>query len=127
MRIDLYHVFKQVKENDKIADPESARYLDKLIEELELNGMKFDDARRQKITALKKEIEVLSDRAHSNISEDKSKVKVTLEELKGMPADILKKLKPVPGQPNMRFVSMSKTEVIPALKNVEDEKVRKML
>jgi len=35
MRIDLYKVFNDVKQNGKIDDKESARYLDKLIEELD--------------------------------------------------------------------------------------------
>ena len=109
MRIDLYKIFKEVKNNDKIADPESARYLDKLIEELELNGMRFDQQKRDKVSVLKKEIANLSDKAHSNINTDKTKVKVLLSELDGLPKDILKQLEKVPGEPQSRIVSLSKT------------------
>jgi len=44
-----------------------------------------------------------------NIAEDKTRVQVQLDELKGMPKDILKKLAKVPGKPNLRLVSLSKT------------------
>lgn len=89
--------------------------------------MKFDKEKRDKINKLKKEIANLSDEAHMNINEDKTKVQVRLDELKGMPQDILKKLAKVSGKPNLRWVTLSKTQVIPALKFIEDEKVRKKL
>ena len=58
---------------------------------------------------LKKEIANLSDKAHSNINTDKTKVKVLLSELDGLPKDILKQLEKVPGEPQSRIVSLSKT------------------
>ena len=44
-----------------------------------------------------------------------------------MPQDILKKFGNVPGKPTLRLVSLSKTQIVPALKFVEDEQVRKKL
>jgi len=52
---------------------------------------------------------------------------MSLVELKGLPNDILKKLEQVPDEPLFRMLSLSKTQIIPALKNIEDEKVREKL
>ena len=61
--------------------------------------MKYDEARRDQIKEIKLKIIELSKEAHNNIKEDKTKVKVTLDEIKGLPKDIMKKLDKVPNEP----------------------------
>ena len=63
MREDLYQAFLAVKVNDPSSnqDPETIRYLHKVIEDFEGHGMKFDKGKRDKINKLKKEIAALSD------------------------------------------------------------------
>jgi len=53
---------------------------------------------------LQKEIGDLEQKGEANINEDKSKIELSVAELKGVPEDSINKFAKVEGKPDMRIV-----------------------
>lgn len=87
--------------------------------------MNLPKDQRDKLEDMENELSKMEDQAKQNLNEDSTKVELSLEELEGLPADVLSGLEKVPGkEATHRFVSMKKNEIEPAMRLIKDTEVR---
>jgi len=70
--------------------------------------MQLPKEERAKLIKIQKEISDLESKGEANINEDKTKIEMTLAELKGLPKEALAKLDKVEGKPESRILKVSK-------------------
>lgn len=87
-RRDLYEAFVQYrdgnKEEIKKMGKEDQRYLAKIIQDFELEGLNLPEDKKKRLTQIKSEIHELERQAEENIGEDKTKVEVDEKNLDGL-------------------------------------------
>jgi Zn-dependent oligopeptidase len=132
-RVDFYHAFKDYKESsiqsgewDKLA-AEDQRYVTRVMQEYELNGLDLPKEQKEKLTVIKAEINELERMAEENIGEDKTKVEVLESKLLGLDSSFISKLEKVEGKEGYRYVTLKMPDISPSLKLVQDEDTRKKL
>eukprot|EP01119_Soliformovum_irregulare_P009694 TRINITY_DN232_c0_g2_i1.p1 TRINITY_DN232_c0_g2~~TRINITY_DN232_c0_g2_i1.p1 ORF type:complete len:572 (+),score=214.58 TRINITY_DN232_c0_g2_i1:230-1945(+) len=90
-REDLYRVFVEFSKTDagKSLQGEDKRYLEKVINGFERNGLGLEPAARKRISEIKQKLSELSIRFSQNLNEDKTELEFTKEELDGVSSDYL--------------------------------------
>ncbi|KAI3406409.2 PRD1 [Candida oxycetoniae] len=92
-REDVYKTFKQLSENlaEKRADSdaEDKRYVDKIITAFKRNGLALPNDQREKVKQLQVELSNLKVQFSKNLNEDNGCIYFTLEELDGVPQDVI--------------------------------------
>eukprot|EP01132_Coremiostelium_polycephalum_P006611 gene6611-8181_t len=128
MREDLYKAFTDYnQETDPNLDAEQKRLIRKTLEDFEKNGLQLEKEKRDKIKQLKTEVSDLCIQFEKNINEDKTRLSLSKEELKGVPDDILEQFDKDPDTPGNFFVSTKYPEIIPSLKFCQVPSTRKRL
>jgi thimet oligopeptidase len=90
MNKGLFDALEAAKKNlDGKLDPESDRYLNKLILERKLDGLHLDEATRKKVTEIKEKISDLEVKFNKNCTEEIIKYNFKPEELVGVNKDVL--------------------------------------
>jgi Zn-dependent oligopeptidase len=82
---------------------------------------------RKKLVLLQKEIGDLEQKGEANINEDKSKIELSVAELKGVPKEAIANFPKVAGKADYRIVELNKKQAGPAMKYLELDETRKKL
>jgi Zn-dependent oligopeptidase len=93
MRTDVYAAIQdaaeEVKQSGEKLNPEDQRLVDKMVLEGKRNGLALPEAEREKLKSLKQELNKLQIEFSKNFNEEDGHVTFTLEELDGLPADVV--------------------------------------
>lgn len=95
MRDDIYQAFVNYKKNAekdgsfKKLDAETQRYVDQTLSDFKRNGLLLNKVDRDKLKKLTTEIGDLETLTSTNIAEDKEFVEFNINEMEGVPEDLL--------------------------------------
>ncbi len=91
MKKDIFDNVVAFKENVGLEglSPEQKRFVEKAIIAGRRNGLHLGEAERDKVKAVKKKISEIGTQFHSNLNEDTTFVAFTVEELAGVPKDLI--------------------------------------
>lgn len=65
------------------------RYVSKVVQDFERNGLKLDDSTQQQVQAWKQKLSKLSLQYQMNLTEETTELSFSSEELKGLSADFV--------------------------------------
>uniref|UniRef100_A0A8C5CGA1 Thimet oligopeptidase 1 n=1 Tax=Gadus morhua TaxID=8049 RepID=A0A8C5CGA1_GADMO len=122
MREDVY--LRIVKLEAEALDPESRRFLERLIKLGQRNGLHLPKETQEEIKSIKKELSNLSIDFSKNLNEDTTRLGFTREQLGGLPEDFLGSLE-VEGA--MLQVSLKYPHYFPTMKKCWNPETRKAL
>ncbi|EFC43983.1 predicted protein [Naegleria gruberi] len=131
MREDVYRAVKYV--SDKMQselekyDEEDKRLVKRILRDYERNGLGLPEDKRAVVKDLKNQLSKLCIQFTKNVSEDKTVLHFTKEELDGVPEDVINDFKVSEEDPNKRVVSMKYPEVMPVMKYCKVEETRRRL
>lgn len=129
-REDLYNAtveFNQVFPDLQVARPdlsaEDLKFGADNARDYKRSGMTLPKDQRNKVEELNKKLDELSANFSKNISEDKTTVALTQEELEGVPADAIEQFKKKDG----KFIVAARlpTQAVPVLENGKNEEARR--
>jgi thimet oligopeptidase len=92
MREDVYHVVLAYKNKGETLDPDRQRFLDKLLESYQRNGLFLPPDKQKRLKEIKTRISELCIQFQQNLNEDTTTLKFTQSELEGMTEDFLSSL-----------------------------------
>eukprot|EP01088_Endostelium_zonatum_P011381 TRINITY_DN25510_c0_g1_i1.p1 TRINITY_DN25510_c0_g1~~TRINITY_DN25510_c0_g1_i1.p1 ORF type:complete len:691 (-),score=194.17 TRINITY_DN25510_c0_g1_i1:13-2085(-) len=129
MREDVYQSLLAYKKKGEKLGPEETRLLSKLLEGFERNGLGLDKAsgKREQLLEKKKRVSELCINFQNNLTEDKTSLKFTREQLKGMPEDWLSNLDKDKDDPNLYIVTLKYPDRFPVFENCQVEATRKAM
>ncbi|EGC36834.1 hypothetical protein DICPUDRAFT_54379 [Dictyostelium purpureum] len=130
MREDLYQAYVQCcQQNNDFKDSslteEQKRYVKKTLEGFEKNGLQLPKEKRDELKAIKTEISDLCIQFSKNLSEDKTKLSFSPDQLKGVPKDIVESLEKDESKEGNYFVSLKYPEIQPVIKYCSVPETRK--
>ncbi|KAJ3555465.1 hypothetical protein NM688_g2565 [Phlebia brevispora] len=131
MRLDIFRAkqaaLKNITESGKKLTPEEQRLMDKMILDGTRAGLALPEERRVKLAAAKKELSNLCVEYSKNINEEKvGTVSFTLEELKGVPKDVISGYtKRTEADKELYDVTFRTPDIIPIFKYAENPETRK--
>lgn len=91
-RRDLYAAVKAFATRAEELDPLQQRYLDHVLRDYRRVGMDLPEDKRQRYKQIQQELTKLSLEFDRNINEDGTRVRLTAEELAGVPENVLRRL-----------------------------------
>lgn len=123
LRVDVYNVFKTLSEtvDYKSLDTETARFLEKLMLDFKRNGLSLGDDERQKFKELKLELTELSTQFSKNLNEQDEFILFTLEELDGVPQDIVDQFEK---KDDLYKMTYKYPDLFPVLRYAHNQKTR---
>jgi len=95
--VDLYNAVKAYADTKPELKGEQARMLAHIMRDYRRSGMSLTPENRAKLTEIQKEIGKLSIEFEANIRNDETVIPVTLDELDGVPEDVINRLENVGG------------------------------
>ncbi|KAH9922802.1 metallopeptidase MepB [Epithele typhae] len=130
MRLDVFRskqaAEENVKKSGKSLSPEEQRLVDKMILEGKRAGLTLPDADRETLTALKKELSQTCLEFSKNFNEEKGVVSFTLEELQGVPEDVISGFtKRTEGDKEVYDVTFKTPDIFPLFKFAENPETRR--
>lgn len=120
-REDLYKAIKEFADTKPNLTGEEARYLEFTMRDYRRAGMELPKDKRDRLQAIEVEINKLGIEFQTNIYEDETVVPLTKDELKGVPEDVVKRLKQAGG---LYFITMDGPTYSAVLDYAEDEVAR---
>lgn len=130
-RGDVFKVLKKlhnkVKDADEsVIDKESKRFLDKVVTSLVRSGLDLPDEKRDEVKKLKVELSNLSVKFSKNLNEENGFVLFTLEELDGVPQDVIDGFeKTKDGEVEKLKMTFKYPDLFPVLKYAKNQETRK--
>ncbi|KAK7678639.1 hypothetical protein QCA50_018365 [Cerrena zonata] len=130
-RVDVFRVLKKlhnkVKDADEsVIDKESKRLLDKVVTSLVRSGLDLPDEKRDEVKKLKVELSNLSVKFSKNLNEENGFVLFTLEELDGVPQDVIDGFeKTKDGEVEKLKMTFKYPDLFPVLKYAKNQETRK--
>lgn len=115
MRADVYRVIKHfmtTPEGQKL-DGVKRRYVERLIQDFERNGLQLDEDKQNKVKEWKQKLSKLGIQYHQNLTEETTVLSFTLEELRGLSEDFINSLEK--GDDGKLKVPLSYPTVFPIL------------
>lgn len=125
MRDDVFKRLIQYKSSCNL-DPEYTRFLDRMITEGKKNGLQLKEEQRDKVKSLKTEINSLTQEFDQNLSEDKTAVLLSEDELAGAPEDFIKGLK-VDEDTGKKRLTMSYPDYLPVMRKCHIPETRRKM
>ncbi|CAK7895048.1 saccharolysin [[Candida] anglica] len=125
MRVDLYNVFQKVNESkDEIKDPETKRFLEKVVTAFKRNGLHLQEEQRNKLKELQKKLADLGLEFSKNSNEEEGFELFTKEELEGVPESVVSQFEKdeESGKYKMTF---KYPDIFPVLKYAKHQETRK--
>ena len=113
MRVDVFLRFKALLEKGVVKDPMDVRFLERTVRDYKRAGLDLPKEKRDLVEAKKKRMAALSTDYATNTGEENNKLEFSAADLKGLPADFLKKLEKKGGK---FVVSLKYPHVFPILK-----------
>lgn len=93
MNRGVYKALLEYRSKNESLHGERQRYLSKIIEDFELEGLRLPEEHYEQVKQYKKRLSELSVKFESNLTEDSTKLELRPEELGGMTPDFLESLK----------------------------------
>ncbi|KAH9986700.1 Metalloprotease [Russula vinacea] len=132
MRIDVYNAKvaaqKNIEASGKKLNPEEQRLVEKMVQDGTRAGLGLPEADRERLTVWKKELSqvCLEFSATEKFNEEKGIVSFTLEELKGVPEDVISGYaKRTEGDKVLYDVTHKTPDIFPLFKNAQSAKTRR--
>ncbi|MBI5706654.1 MAG: Zn-dependent oligopeptidase [Armatimonadetes bacterium] len=91
-REDLYKALKAAAATKAKLSPEEQRLCDHWLRDFRRSGMGLDAAKRKQLQGIEEQLNKLGIDFQRNIAEDETKVALAPDELKGVPAEVLKRI-----------------------------------
>lgn len=113
MRVDVFKAILSLQAKAPELEPEQRRAMEFIIRDFRRNGLELDEAKRARITAIKKEMSHLKIEFQRNLGEENTTMELSREELEGLPESFLEKL---PRSQDKFILSLKYPEVFPVLK-----------
>ncbi|EPT05216.1 Metalloprotease [Fomitopsis schrenkii] len=131
MRLDVFQAKvaaeKNIKASGKKLDAEEQRLVDKMLLDGKRAGLALPEAQRTELMKLKKELSQTSLEFSKNYNEENSTVSFTLEDLKGMPADIISGYtKRTDGGKEVYDVTMKTPDIFPIFRMAQNPETRRL-
>ncbi|EMD39827.1 hypothetical protein CERSUDRAFT_81164 [Gelatoporia subvermispora B] len=131
MRIDVFRAKqaaeKNIKESGKKLTLEEQRLVDKLILDGKRAGLALPEKEREELTQLKKELSQTCLEFSKNFNEENGVVSFTLEELKGVPGDVISGYpKRTEGTKEVYDVTFKTPDIFPIFKSAENPETRRI-
>ncbi|EKM49553.1 uncharacterized protein PHACADRAFT_265095 [Phanerochaete carnosa HHB-10118-sp] len=129
MRLDLFQAKQAAQENIKKSGqkltPEEERLVEKMILDGTRAGLALPEEKRTELTTLKKELSATSLEFSKNFNEEKGTIAFTLEDLKGVPADVVSGYsKRTEDGKDLYDVTFKTPDIFPVLKFAENPTIR---
>lgn len=131
LRVDVFKVFeklwKSVKDADEsVIDPESKRYLDKIITGYKRSGLNLPDDKREQVKKLKIELSNLQTQFAKNSNEESDFIVFTAEQLDGVPQDTIDQYETIDEDGVKKYKMTYKyPDLFPVLKHAKNQDTRK--
>lgn len=124
-REDMYKAIKEyVSKGERLA-PEEQRLLDKILLDFKNNGLMLSSKKKSVFKQIKKELIEIEIKFSQNLRDVKDNLKVSLEELKGLPEDYKAGLKKT--EDGKYLLTMDYPCYLPFMDNAENEEARRKL
>jgi thimet oligopeptidase len=124
-RKDLYLAVKSWQDRGEQVGPQDRRLVELMMRDFHRAGVDLPDEQREKLVSLRSRLAELQTRFSSNLDEDTTSVEMTAEELDGMPAGYLARLKK---SPSGKYVVTTKyPDYFPFLENAKSTEARRKL
>jgi thimet oligopeptidase len=124
-RKDLYLAVKSWQDRGEQVGPQDRRLVELMMRDFHRAGVDLVDEQREKLVSLRSRLAELQTRFSSNLDEDTTSVEMTAEELDGMPASYLARLKK---SPSGKYVVTTKyPDYFPFLENAKSAEARRKL
>lgn len=125
MRVDVYNSLKKVFANfPSDFDAETKRVVEKTERDLKRQGLALDEDTRNKVIELRKKLSSLSIQFSKNLSEEDGFLLFTLEQLDGVPEDVISQFSKVDDKYKLTF---KYPDVFPTLKYAKNAETRKAI
>jgi len=129
MRKDVYQKIKYYYENKYPQefcnlDEEQISYIEDIIINYKMLGLDLSDDKYERVKEIKKELSELSNDFSLNLSNEKSKFELTLDELNGLPEDYLKERI---NEKGTYTISLKYPDVIPLMENCKNRLTRRKM
>lgn len=131
LRIDVFKVFKKLYEahkNNELEDidDESKRYLEKTYRYYTRSGLDLPEEKREKVKELRKEMSTLSVQFSKNMNEEKEFVLFTLQELEGVPEEVINQFEKIEeGGVTKYKMTFKYPDLFPVLKYAKNQATRR--
>lgn len=132
MREDIFKLVSAVEtknEKEPVSDlPESLRLLDKMNKDYVRNGLALPEDKRARFKEIKKELSTLAIEFSKRLNEENGGIWFTLEQLKGVPEDVLTGLKKGEGENEGKlWLTFKYPDLFPTMKYAVDPETRKLV
>lgn len=129
MRKDVYQKIKYYYENIypqefSNLDEEQISYIEDIIINYKMLGLDLPEDKYERVKEIKKELSELSNDFSLNLSNEKSKFELTLDELTGLPKDYLKDRI---NEKGTYTISLKYPDIIPLMENCKNRLTRKKM
>ncbi|OSX59824.1 hypothetical protein POSPLADRAFT_1183536 [Postia placenta MAD-698-R-SB12] len=130
MRLDVFEVMVAAEENIKQSSAalgsEEQRLMERSLLDGKRAGLALPEKERGELTKLKKELSQASLEFSKNFNEENSTISFTLEELRGVPADVISGYtKRTEGEKELYDVTMKLPDILPIFKNAQNPDTRR--
>ncbi|CCM01864.1 uncharacterized protein FIBRA_03935 [Fibroporia radiculosa] len=130
MRLDVFQAKlaaeKNIKASGETLAPEEQRLVDKMILDGKRAGLALPEKEREELTKLKKELSQASLEFSKNFNEENSTITFSLDELKGVPADVVSGYtKRTEEGKELYVVTMKLPDIFPIYKYAQNPTTRK--
>ncbi|GBE84946.1 Saccharolysin [Sparassis crispa] len=131
MRLDVFQAKlaaeKNIKESNVKLSPEEIRLVEKMILDGRRSGLALPDKERDELMRLQKELSQTCLQFSRNFNEENGFVSFTLEELKGVPADVVSGYtKRTEGDKELYDVTFKTPDIFPVFKFAENPETRRI-
>lgn len=129
-RVDVFKVYnalwEKIKDDKNATDPESLKFLEKVVKSYKRNGLDLPEEKREQIKKLKIELSDLGTSFSTNCNEENGYVAFTREELEGVPELVLEQFEEteVDGEEKLK-VTFKYPDILPVFKYAKDQNTRR--
>jgi metallopeptidase MepB len=130
LRDDLFKIVDTIKKDplSESLDIESRHYLDSEYRKYVANGLGLEPGpQRDRFKEIKKRMNVLSVEFQSNLDEDSGEISFSIQDLDGVPADVINRLEKDSEQDDMVKATLQYADYFPIMDNARNSDTRKRL
>ena len=128
MRVDVFQRVQWLSEFLTDEDPETKRYVERMIRDGRRSGLHLASETRQRIEGLKKKLSELAITFNFNISQENTVLWFTRSELDGLQDDLIDSLEKRPGTTESEYkLTLKSPHYVPVMKNCKIQATRKAM
>ncbi|KAI5966297.1 PRD1 [Candida pseudojiufengensis] len=129
-RLDVFQVFEKLNEsvkNDALVDPETKRYLTKILISFKRNGLALPSDQREIVKKLQVELSNLKLQFAKNLGEDKGYILFSEDELEGIPKDVISQYEKIEEDGKTKLkVTFKYPDILPVFRHASNSNTRKL-